>query len=309
MGLLDDFSDEITCVSFLFLKGIGPKRGRKIIGTLSRANGSIDEYVNAVSGVMQRGATFSLDAARNALNAARSEIQEAEALGIKVIPVTSGMYPRNLSIIPDGPLALFLLGDVDAMSKNRQVAVVGTRKPSSKGAVFCQRITRTLVEGDVTIISGLAHGCDSIAHETCLDSGGITVAVMPCGLDVITPTSNRNLAKRIANSGGALISEYPLGTKPRKGTYVQRNRIQSGLSDAVIIVEAAIKSGTMETAGHCRKQGRPLYSVSPDTLGNDADPGGNKKLIESGAKVLENKDDVLDLVQGLDNQGPTSSLL
>jgi DNA processing protein len=309
MSLLDDFSDEVTCLSFLFLKGIGPKRGRKILGTLSRANGSVDAYVNAVSGVMQRGSTFSPEAARDALKTARSEIQEAEALGIKVIPVTSGLYPRNLLIIPDGPLVLFLLGDVEAIRINRQVAVVGTRKPSSKGEVFCQRITGTLVEGDVTIISGLAIGCDSIAHETCLELGGTTVAVMPCGLDVITPASNRDMAKRIVQSGGALVSEYPLGTKPRKGNYVQRNRIQSGLSDAVIIVEAALNSGTMETANHCRNQGRPLYSVSPDTLGNDADPGGNRKLIEGGAKVLKSKDGVLELIQDLKNLEPINSLL
>lgn len=299
MDLLSDFGDNDICLSFLFLKGIGPKRGRKVINTLSHGCNSIDDYVDAVLGVMRQGSTFSQEDARNALDEARSEIRKAEALDIKVIPITSDMYPRKLSTIPDAPLALFLFGDTDAINQNRRVAVVGTRKPSSKGGIFCQRITRTLVEGGVTIVSGLASGCDSIAHEACLESRGITVAVMPCGLDVITPASNKNLANKITHSGGALVSEYPLGTGPHKGTYVQRNRIQSGLSDAVIVVEAAIRSGTMETAKHCREQGRPLYSVSPGILGDDADPSGNWKLIEGGAKVLENKDDVLGLIRDI----------
>lgn len=309
MGLLSDFSDDVTCLSFRFLKGIGPVRGRKVISFLSRGHNSIDDYVDAVLEVRQKKSAFSPEAARNALDAARSEIREAEALDIKILPITSEVYPGKLMNILDAPLALFLLGDADAINRNKQVAVVGTRKPSSKGAIFCQRITNTLVEGGVTVVSGLALGCDTVAHKACLELGGITVAVMPGGLNVIAPASHKALANEITRSGGALVSEYPLGTKPHKGNYVQRNRIQSGLSDAVIVVEAALKSGTMETAKHCLKQGRQLYSVSPTTLGEDADPGGNRELIDKGARVLKNKDDVLELIQDLEKGMPANSLL
>lgn len=301
MSLVSEFSDGAVALSFHFIKKIGPIKGRQIINALSLGTGSIDDYVAAVLKTLSINSGFSPNDALKALELAHSEIKNAEKFNIRVVPITSEEYPENLSRISNAPLALFLLGSTDALNRGRHVAVVGTRKPSRKGALSCQRITQKLVEGGASIVSGLALGCDTIAHETCLDSEGVTIAVMPCGLDSIAPASNRMLADAIVNSGGALVSEYPTGTQPQKANYVQRNRIQSGLSGAVIIVEAAAKSGTMQTARHCKMQGRALYAISPNTFDSDADASGNTELIEGGANALGNKDDIQDLIRKLDD--------
>jgi len=309
MSLVSEFSDGAVCLSFYFIKKVGPIKGRQIINALSHGAGSIDDYVDAVLKTLSKYSEFSPSDAFKALELAHSEIEKAEEFNIRVVPIKSDEYPENLSRISDAPLALFLLGSADALNRGRQVAVVGTRKPSRKGALSCQRITQTLVEGGASIVSGLALGCDTIAHEACLDAEGVTIAVMPCGLDSIAPVSNRALADLIVNSGGALVSEYPLGTKPHRANYVQRNRIQSGLSGAVIIVEAAAKSGTMETARHCKRQGRALYAISPETFDTDADPSGNKELIERGAMALGDKEDIKNLFGNLDNMDTDNRLL
>jgi DNA processing protein len=309
MSLVSEFSDSVVCLSFHFIKKVGPIKGRQIINALSQRVGSIDDYVDAVLKALGTNSGFSSSDALKAFESAHSEIEKVEEFNIRVIPITSEEYPKNLSRIPDAPAALFLLGSADALNRDRQVAVVGTRKPSRKGALSCQRITQTLVEGGASIVSGLALGCDTIAHETCLDSKGVTIAVMPCGLDSIAPASNRALADAIVNSGGALVSEYPLGTKPNRANYVQRNRIQSGLSCAVIIVEAAAKSGTMETARHCERQGRNLYAITPDTFDANTDVSGNRELIESGVNALGTKDDIQDLIQKLDDVAGNDRLL
>jgi DNA processing protein len=308
MNLLSDFSDDVTCVSLLFIKGIGPKLGGRVLEILSSGNNTITGFADAVSGVLKRGVALSPEAALTALSTAQSEIQKAEARQISAIPIVSVNYPKKLSRISGAPLVLFVLGEAEALDQFRSVAVVGSRKLSSKGDVVCRRITGTLVEGGIRIVSGLALGCDTVAHEACLESGGITVAVMPCGLDTVSPPSNKELAGQIIRSGGCLVSEYPLGTKPNKGNYIQRNRIQSGLSDAVIIVEAGLDSGTMGTAKHCVEQGRSLYSINANILGEEADADGNRKLIEDGANVLENREGVLRLIKNLNNQRPRDLL-
>ena len=301
MALISEFSDSVVCLSFHFIKKVGPIKGRRIINMLSQRTGLIDDYVDAVMEVSSTSADITRKNVIRALELADIEIEKARGLDVQVLPIISNEYPKKLSQISDAPLALFLLGNVEALNRSQQVAVVGTRKPSVKGGLSCQRITQTLVENGVNIVSGLALGCDTIAHETCLNAKGITIAVMPCGLDTVAPLSNRDLLNAIVNSGGTIVSEYPLGIKPSRGNYVQRNRIQSGLSSAVIIIEAGSKSGTMKTAEYCKIQGRDLYAVNPDTFDVDSDAGGNRDLIDSGVRALNGKDDIQYLIQKLDD--------
>jgi DNA processing protein len=302
MPILNEFDDAATCLSFDYLEGIGPIRGRKVISLLSSGQASIADFVDAIYGVSNTSANFSVQIAQLALANAVREIEKSEAVGIKTVPITSGVFPKQLSATSNSPLALFVIGDISALNTDNRVAVVGTRKPSPKGASCCDRITRSLARAGVTVVSGLALGCDTIVHEATLGVMGITVAVMPCGLDVVTPSSNKKLAEKIVCSSGALVSEYRLGTTPQKRMYVQRNRIQSGLSDAVIVVEAAIGSGTLGTAKHCIQQGRPLYVVHPDALGENADASGNQSLISAGHRVLSDGADVSKLIREIESR-------
>lgn len=185
------------------------------------------------------------------------------------------------------------------------VAIVGSRKPTIYGQEIVQKLAYELAQHGVVIISGLALGIDALAHRACLEAGGIAIAILGRGLDDITPRSNQPLAREILMTGGALISEYEPSMPVLKHQFLHRNRIVSGLSDAVIIIEAAKRSGTLSTAGHALQQGRDVFAV-PGNLTSPMSVGCNN-LIKQGASPLTSVDDVL-LALGL-NQPPKQNKL
>ena len=296
MTLLSGFSDVITCLSFQFLNGVGPVRARKVICTLASGNYSVQDYVETVNRIVPAGSRISPDTAHKILEKAGLILQALESTEMQVLAITADAYPKRLAQISDAPSVLWVKGNAAAISEVKQIAVVGTRNPTEKGRVWCKRITRTLLECDAVIVSGLAAGCDALAHQTCLDEGGVTVAVMPSGLDVITPSNHRPLADRILQNNGTLVSEYIPGTKPHRSFFVRRNRVQSGLSDAVVVIQAGAKSGTMTTAKHCISQNRKLYCTSPDVLGDGDTEGGNKVLINQGAEPLRDRQSIFAVI-------------
>lgn len=172
------------------------------------------------------------------------------------------------------------------------VAIIGTRKPSRYGEEVCYRLAYELAQQGVVVVSGLALGMDAIAHRGALDAGGTTVAVMPGGLDNIYPRTNTALAKRVISSGGALITEYPPHTTIFASNFIARNRIVAAISDGVLVVEAAIKSGTVHTAGFALNYGRPVMAV-PGNITNPMSSGTNN-LIATGARLIMGPEDVLD---------------
>lgn len=198
-------------------------------------------------------------------------------------------FPDNLSRIHSSPKELFLLGELP--KDEVFVTIVGSRKPTSYGREITETIARDLAQAGAVVVSGLALGIDSIAHKACLDAGGQTVAVLPCGLDNIYPASHRNLAVQILESNGALISEYTAGTPALKQNFIARNRIVSGLSQATIIIEAAQKSGTLITAGFALEQNRDVYAVP----GNITSPNsaGTNELINQGAGIITSSQQLL----------------
>ncbi len=201
-------------------------------------------------------------------------------------------YPALLREIDGSPPVLYLKGQLSEADQFA-LAVVGTRNADTYGQQVTERLVTELVRGQVTVVSGLALGIDTIAHSAALEAGGRTLGVLACGLDVVYPARNANLAQRIAEGGqGVLISEYPLGVRPESGNFPARNRIISGLSQGVLVVEAGERSGALITAEFASKQGREVFAV-PGNIFSSRSTGTNR-LIGDGAHLVQDVKDILD---------------
>ncbi len=224
--------------------------------------------------------------------------------GIKVIGARSPEYPDRLRRIADPPAVLYVKGDPSALKSEIMIAVIGTREPSDFGMESGRRISAFLACSGATIVSGLARGCDTTGHKGCLDAGGKTIAVLAHGLDSVHPRENKRLADEIVESGGCVISEYATGTKPARNFFVERDRLQSGLSDGVIVIETGTSGGTLHTARFCLEQKRKLAAVKHTEKWSQHDKAqGNQMLIREGkATPLGNKEDVNQFLQSLQSQ-------
>jgi DNA processing protein len=198
-------------------------------------------------------------------------------------------YPDRLAEIYDPPLALFYRGTLLEEDANA-VALVGTRKPSPYGIQVAERLARGLAERGITVVSGLASGIDAAAHQGAMDAGGRTIAVLGCGVDIVYPQENADLMHRITGHG-CVLSQFAMGVKPSRGHFPYRNRIISGISLGVVIVEAPRQSGALITARQAAEQGREVFAVpGPITQSNSQGPHA---LIREGAKLVESVDDIL----------------
>jgi DNA processing protein len=209
---------------------------------------------------------------------------------VKMVTFKDQDYPQNLLSIYDPPPFLFVKGRIEKEDENA-VAIVGCRSASVYGRRITERIGRELVKRGITVVSGLARGIDSIGHQSALKEKGRTLAVLGSGLDILYPPENRGLAERISNSG-AVISEFPFGTKPEPPNFPKRNRLISGLSLGVVIVEAGPKSGALLTAHCALEQNREVFAI-PGNLGAKNSEGTNR-LIKEGAKLVTSVEDILE---------------
>lgn len=204
-------------------------------------------------------------------------------------------YPAELLQIEDPPLLLHLEGDPATLRHPLRLAMVGSRNPTAQGADHARQFARALAEAGACIVSGLALGIDGAAHEGALEAGGCTLAVVGTGLDQVYPRKHRALAQRIA-AQGALISEYLLGTPPLAPNFPKRNRIISGLSQGVLVVEAALQSGSLITARQAAEQGREVFAI-PGSI-HSPQSRGCHALIRQGAKLVESAEDILEELRG-----------
>jgi DNA processing protein len=209
---------------------------------------------------------------------------------INSITASEPDFPNRLQNIPQPPRSLYYSGSVPSYQLG--VSIVGTRKPTPYGRQVTTELAERLAERSAVIVSGLAHGIDSIAHEAALKVSGITLAVLPSSLDAIYPAAHRGLAQRIVDHGGALFSEYSPGTTPYPSNFLERNRLVSGLGDIVIVTEAALRSGTMNTVSHALEQGRDVYAV-PGPITSAMSAGCNT-LIAQGATPITNVEDFVE---------------
>ncbi len=213
-----------------------------------------------------------------------------EKLGVKAVYFGGDGYPEQLMNIPDPPAVLFYRGKFSPADLPFAVAVIGSRRCSLYGRKTARRLSMELSRAGVCVVSGLARGIDGEAHRGALDGGSPTAAVMGGGLDIMYPPEHNSLAERVA-AGGCLISEYPPGTKPAKYTFPERNRIISGLSSAVVVVEAGERSGTMITVGTALDQGRDVFAVPGDI--DRSSTRGSNRLLRDGAGIVLSPEELI----------------
>jgi DNA processing protein len=218
------------------------------------------------------------------------ELHLLKEAGGKIVTLKDDAYPKRLRDIYDPPMLLYVRGELKKEDE-LAVSIVGSRKTSPYGRWTTEKISQELARRGVTIVSGMARGIDSLAHWGAISGEGRTIAVLGCGVDVIYPRENRNLFTKIIDRG-AVISEFPMGSPPEAGHFPKRNRIISGLSLGVVVVQASEKSGSLITAGYALEQGREVFAV-PGNVGAEGSRGTNR-LIREGAKMVESSEDILE---------------
>lgn len=221
--------------------------------------------------------------------AALDEAQRVAEAGASFVTPADDHYPQRLLEIYDPPPVLWVRGNAEVLNR-AGIAVVGTRHPTPYGSGMAEMLSRDLARRGVVILSGMARGVDTCAHKGALDAGGITIAVWGTGIDVIYPKENKKLAEQIVQQGGALISEFPMGTFPAPQNFPIRNRTLSGMSVGVLVVEAAEYSGTRITARCALEQSRDVYAVPGNATNKNA--WGPNTLIKQGAKLTATWEDV-----------------
>jgi len=219
-----------------------------------------------------------------------AEMEKLDRYEVKALTCHDPDYPSRLKEIYDYPPLLYIRGSL-LPEDEWCLAVVGTRRATVYGRQVTEEIVADLARSKITIVSGLARGIDSVAHHSALDTGGRSIAVFACGLDTVYPSENANLARSIIQQG-ALISEYPLGTRPRAENFPRRNRIMSGLSLGVLIIEAGETSGAMITARLALEQNREVFAI-PGSILSPVSKGTNH-LIQEGAKLVRDYTDILE---------------
>lgn len=218
------------------------------------------------------------------------ELSLLRSVGGKILTLQDDGYPKRLKDVYDPPPVLYVRGELKKEDE-LAVAIVGSRKTSPYGRWITEKVGQELARHGVTIVSGMARGIDSVAHKGALLGGGRTIAVLGCGIDVIYPPENRTLFQQIIDQG-AILSEFPMGSPPEAGHFPRRNRIISGLSIGVVIVQAKADSGSLITAGYALEQGRDVFAV-PGNVGVEGSLGTNR-LIKEGAKLVESSEDILE---------------
>lgn len=222
--------------------------------------------------------------------AVEKELYLLKEVGGKIVTLKDSAYPKRLRDIYDPPPLLYVRGELKEEDEFA-ISIVGSRKTSPYGRGMTERMSQELARHGITIVSGMARGIDSLAHWGALSGGGRTIAVLGCGVDVIYPSENRNLFTKIMDHG-AVLSEFPMGSPPEGGHFPKRNRIISGLSIGVLVVQASAESGSLITAGFALEQGREVFAV-PGNVGAEGSRGTHQ-LIKEGAKLVESSEDILE---------------
>lgn len=272
-----------------------PGIGRVRLGQLEKHFGRLEPAWTAPLGEIKRAgldspALRSIEQWRGKIDP-DAEMEKLERQQVQVITCNDKDYPRRLKEIYDYPPILYVKGSI-LPEDEWCLAVVGTRRATIYGKQVTEEMVTDLVRSKITIVSGLAKGIDTVAHRAALQAGGRTIAVLACGLDIIYPAENQNLAKDILEHG-ALISEYPLGAKPHAENFPRRNRILSGLSMGVLVTEADENSGAMITARDALEQNREVFAV-PGSILSPASRGTNRAIQAGEAKLVNKYTDILE---------------
>ncbi len=277
-------------LAFARVKGIGPARIRLLTNHFASLEDAWNANLFELSGSGLD--SKSVDALWNARKtiSPEQELARAHKAGISALCWEDADYPRLLREIADPPPVLFIKGALTP-ADNWAVALVGTRKCTVYGREVAETLATELARNNITVISGMARGIDAFVHAASLKAGGRTVAVLGCGVDVVYPPEHRRLAQQIAEQG-AVVSDYPIGTPPDAMNFPPRNRIISGLSLGVVVIEADERSGALITTEFAAEQNREVFAV-PGNIFNRASRGPNK-LIQTGAKMVLDVNSILE---------------
>ncbi len=278
-------------IALNLFEGIGPVRVRALLDALGSASAILEASVEALCGAKGVGRTLAEGVRRQAdvVDVGAEEARAAE-LGARIVSFVDPEYPEPLKSIHDPPLALYVRGTL-LPSDRHAIGVVGSRSCTHYGTQVADRLSFQLAKQGYTVVSGLARGIDAAAHGGALKGKGRTLALMGTGIDQVYPPENAKLAEEIVGNG-ALLTEFPVGFKPTRQSFPQRNRLISGLSRGVLVVEAARGSGAMQTVDEANEQGRLVFAV-PGRIDNPS-AGGCNFLIKNGAKLVEDVDDIVE---------------
>jgi DNA processing protein len=276
-------------MALMLTPGMGALRIKKAMERLGTGSRVLEASLTELEGVGMPARSAQFVADGRALAEAEAEMKRVAEAGGLVLSFEDEAYPWRLREIYDPPAVLWVRGDVRVLAR-AGIAVVGTRQPSPYGAGMAELLSRDLANRGLAIFSGMARGVDTAAHKGALDAGGKTVAVWGTGIDVVYPKENKKLAENIVAGGGAIVSEYPLGTFPAPQNFPVRNRILSGMSVGVLVIEAGEYSGTRITARCAMEQNRDVYAVPGNVTNKNA--WGPNTLIKQGAKLTASWEDV-----------------
>jgi DNA processing protein len=278
-------------LGFNYVSGIGPAKIQALLGYFGSLGGAwnatdqqlreIGLDIRAIQSFNDVRQTFDLD----------RYVSQVEASGAQIVTLESPEYPDLLREIPAAPPLLFYRGQFEPIDR-WAVAVVGTRRLTAYGRQVTRDLVSGLVRNDITIVSGLARGIDAIAHRTALEEGGRTIAVMASGIDKVYPPEHRDMAREIVGGHGVIVTDYPFGAEPESNHFPARNRLISGLSLGVVVVEAGEKSGALITSRFALEQNREVFAV-PGNIHSPASVGTNR-LIQQGGKLVSRVEDILE---------------
>ncbi len=303
--------DEIT-QAYLTLsatRGLGPRKIRLLVEALGSARTVLEASAAELLEVESIGPSMvaALEQAKTS-DWPTKEIERARKLGTEILHLEHPDYPSCLLSIYDPPAVLYCRGALPKLEagRPRSIGIVGTRDASDYALSFARKLATDLAEANVCVVSGLALGIDTIAHEGSLAARGQTLAVLGSGVDVIYPGKNQALAHKIIQGHGAVLSEYPIGSRPIATNFPARNRIINGLSSGIVVVEAGQKSGALITADYALEEGHSVFAV-PGRVG-DPRSSGTLALLKQGAQLVESAEDILssfDWLKGSGQNQPT----
>jgi DNA processing protein len=271
--------------------GVGPRVATKLLERFGSADAVFHARRPDLEALRVRPETIESIIKREFEDKAAGELERVKQLGGDILILDDGSYPNLLREIADPPITLYVRGDWQVCFEQPSVGVIGSRMCSTYGENASEMLARDLASRGITVVSGLARGIDTAAHRGAIKGRGRTVAVLGTGIDGVYPKENTRLVREILESGGAVVSQFPLGTPPLKDNFPYRNRIISGLSLGVLIVEASERSGSLITARLAMEQNREVMAVPGNITSSNS--YGTNYLIKSGAKLVQQWQDVV----------------
>lgn len=280
-------------VGFSHYLGIGPHKFNKLVSYFGSIKNAYNAKINELRELIGPITAEKFVIFRNQFSA-DSIITSLSKKNIQIVPLISKDYPKQLAQISDPPICLYLKGNISTLNNNyeKNIAIVGTRNPTQYGISTANKICSEIANNNLLIISGMALGIDTLAHTQAVNHKKPTIAVLGCGVDIIYPASNRNLYYQIIENNGCIISEFPPSQLVMKGLFIARNRVISGLSKGVVVIEGAKDSGSLITARYAGEQGRNVYAV-PGPIDSHLSEAPNI-LLKQGAKMVTNIQDIFE---------------